>query len=104
MDDLGVTIAGEPFPHLIYHFVLTYSNVEAASICFSENIAGAVRSLLVPCGRPDPNLANVRCGAYAFSSDSTPHGMSARSMFFANSVNAGDGSIPTSSSRHGRPP
>jgi hypothetical protein len=36
MDDLGVTIAGEPFPHLVYHFVLTYSNVEAASICFSE--------------------------------------------------------------------
>src|SRR5256886_2194638 len=36
MDDLGVTIAGEPFPHLIYHCVLTYSNVEAASICFSE--------------------------------------------------------------------
>src|SRR5438876_6371698 len=36
MDDLGVTIAGEPFAHLIYHFVLTYSNVEAASICFSE--------------------------------------------------------------------
>jgi hypothetical protein len=36
MDDLGITIAGEPFPHLVYHFVLTYSNVEAASICFSE--------------------------------------------------------------------
>jgi hypothetical protein len=36
MEDLGVTIAGEPFPHLLYHFVLTYSNVEAASICFSE--------------------------------------------------------------------
>ncbi|HEU5384117.1 MAG TPA: IS21 family transposase [Ktedonobacteraceae bacterium] len=36
MDDLGVTIAGEPFPHLVYHFVLTYSNVEAASVCFSE--------------------------------------------------------------------
>ncbi len=36
MEDLGVTIAGEPFPHLIYHFVLTYSNVEAAAICFSE--------------------------------------------------------------------
>ena len=36
MEDLGVTIAGEPFPHLIYHFVLTYSNTEAASICFSE--------------------------------------------------------------------
>src|SRR5215831_16387470 len=36
MEDLGVTIAGEPFAHLISHFVLTYSNVEAASICFSE--------------------------------------------------------------------
>src|SRR5512142_107314 len=36
MEDLGVTIAGEPFPHLVYHFVLTYSNTEAASICFSE--------------------------------------------------------------------
>lgn len=36
MEDLGVTIAGSPFPHMVYHFVLTYSNVEAASICFSE--------------------------------------------------------------------
>src|SRR5258707_12669129 len=36
MEDLGVTIAGEPFPHLLYHFVLTYSNTEAASLCFSE--------------------------------------------------------------------
>src|SRR5258708_6081713 len=36
MEDVGVTIAGEPFPHLVYHFVLTYSNVEAAFICFSE--------------------------------------------------------------------
>lgn len=36
MEDLGVTIAGEPFPHMLYHFVLTYSNVEAVSICFSE--------------------------------------------------------------------
>jgi hypothetical protein len=36
MDDLGVTLGGEAFAHMIYHFVLTYSNVEAASICFSE--------------------------------------------------------------------
>src|SRR5260221_921557 len=36
MEDLGVTIAREPFPHLLYHFVLTYSNTEAASLCFSE--------------------------------------------------------------------
>ncbi len=37
MDDLGVTIAGEPFPHLLFHLVLTYSNVEAVMICFSES-------------------------------------------------------------------
>src|SRR5579884_3272787 len=37
MEDLGVTIAGEPFPHLMYHFVLTYSNMEAVRLCFSES-------------------------------------------------------------------
>jgi len=37
METLGVTLAGEPFPHLIYHFVLTFSNWEAGTICFSES-------------------------------------------------------------------
>jgi hypothetical protein len=37
MSDLGITIAGESFPHLIYHFVFTYSNVEAVTLCFSES-------------------------------------------------------------------
>src|SRR4051794_9966181 len=36
--ELGVTIAGTPFPHLIYHFVLTYSNWETGTICFSESL------------------------------------------------------------------
>jgi hypothetical protein len=35
--DLGVTLAGIPFAHLIYHFVLTYSNCETGTICFSES-------------------------------------------------------------------
>jgi hypothetical protein len=35
--DLGVTLAGLPFPHLVYHFVLTYSNWETGTICFSES-------------------------------------------------------------------
>jgi hypothetical protein len=35
--DLGVTLAGIPFPHLIYHFVLTYSNWETGTVCFSES-------------------------------------------------------------------
>jgi len=37
MNKLGITIAGRPFDHLIYHFVLTYSNWETGSICFSES-------------------------------------------------------------------
>jgi ribosomal protein S21 len=37
MSSLGVTIAGEPFSHLIYHFVLAYSNWETGTICFSES-------------------------------------------------------------------
>lgn len=37
MDSLGVTIQGQPFNHLLYHFVLTYSNWETGTVCFSES-------------------------------------------------------------------
>jgi len=37
MSRLGITIGGQPFPHLVYHFVLSYSNWEAGTICFSES-------------------------------------------------------------------
>jgi hypothetical protein len=37
MNSLSVTIGGLPFDHLIYHFVLTYSNWESITICFSES-------------------------------------------------------------------
>lgn len=36
MNSLGVTIQNEPFNHMVYHFVLTYSNWEHVSICYSE--------------------------------------------------------------------
>jgi hypothetical protein len=36
MQDLQVTFSGEAFPHLLFHSVLTYSNVEAVSLCFGE--------------------------------------------------------------------
>src|SRR5947209_4225404 len=39
MDALGVAIQGQPFPHLVYHFVLTYSNWEHVGLCFSESFA-----------------------------------------------------------------
>ena len=37
MGKLGITIAKQPFDHLIYHFVLTYSNWETGTICYSES-------------------------------------------------------------------
>lgn len=36
--DLGVCINGSPFVHLLYHFVLSYSNWETGTICFSESL------------------------------------------------------------------
>jgi len=37
MDSLGITIQQQPFPHLLFHFMLPYSRWEAASICFTES-------------------------------------------------------------------
>ncbi len=37
MNELGITIGRHAFEHLVYHFVLTYSNWETGSICFSES-------------------------------------------------------------------
>lgn len=37
MSGLGITIGGQPFKHLLYHFTLTYSNWESVSVCFSES-------------------------------------------------------------------
>ena len=34
--ELGVTINGTPFPHMIYHFVLTYSNWETGNLLLGE--------------------------------------------------------------------
>jgi hypothetical protein len=36
---LGVTLAGQPFDHLVYHFVLTSSNWEYVMVCFAESFA-----------------------------------------------------------------
>ncbi len=37
MSSLSITLAGQPFEHLLYHFVLPYSNWETGMICFSES-------------------------------------------------------------------
>jgi hypothetical protein len=37
MTDLEVTIQGQSFAHMLYHFVLTYSNWETGTVCFCES-------------------------------------------------------------------
>src|SRR3982751_1430834 len=43
--DVGILIAGEVFPHMLYHFVLTYSNWETGMVCFSESFASLSEGL-----------------------------------------------------------
>jgi hypothetical protein len=45
MSELGITIQGRSFPHLVYHFVLTYSNWEAATVCYSESFESLAEGL-----------------------------------------------------------
>lgn len=39
MKKLGITIRGEPFEHMLYHFVLPYSGWEWVEVAFSESFA-----------------------------------------------------------------
>ena len=53
MSELRVTIAGVIFDHLLYHFVLTWSNWEHGTICFSESfesLASGLQNALWRCG------------------------------------------------------
>jgi hypothetical protein len=45
MSDLAVTLAGQPFEHMVYHFVLTYSNWETGTVCFSESFESLSQGL-----------------------------------------------------------
>jgi hypothetical protein len=41
----GITIGGQPFAHLLYHFVLTHSNWETGTVCLSESFAALCEGL-----------------------------------------------------------
>ncbi|MBU1343504.1 MAG: IS21 family transposase [Proteobacteria bacterium] len=45
MNKLGITINSIPFDHMIYHFVLTYSNWETGTVCFSESFESLSQGL-----------------------------------------------------------
>jgi hypothetical protein len=43
--ELGITIVGEVFVHMLCHFVLPYSNWESATVCFSESLLSLRRGV-----------------------------------------------------------
>lgn len=45
MNSLRISIGGQLFDHLLYHFTLTYSNWESVSVCFSESFEAFSRGL-----------------------------------------------------------
>mgnify|MGYP005815900311 CR=1 FL=1 len=45
LTEVGITVGGQPFPHMLYHFVLTYSNWETGTICPSESFASLSEGL-----------------------------------------------------------
>jgi hypothetical protein len=45
LSDLGITLGGQPFDHLVYHFVLTYSNWEQCTVCFAESFESLAEGL-----------------------------------------------------------
>lgn len=45
MAKLEITVGGEPFAHMLYHFVLTYSNWETGTICQSESFSNLSEGL-----------------------------------------------------------
>jgi transposase len=79
MNDLRITIDGERFDHLVYHFVLPYSRWETGMVCFSESfetlIAGFQRAVVelgrVPHKHRTDNLSaathNLQDGGRAFN-------------------------------------
>lgn len=44
-NELEVTIAGEPFPHMLCHSVLPYSNWESVTVCHSESMSSLKRGV-----------------------------------------------------------
>ncbi len=45
MTELKVTIGGLSFDHMVYHFVLTHSNWETGTVCFSESFESLAEGL-----------------------------------------------------------
>jgi len=74
MSSLGITIQRELFNHLIYHFVLTYSNWETFTICYSESfesLSAGLQNALWELGRAPERHRSDRMSA-AVNKDCNP--------------------------------
>ena len=69
MKSLDITIAGELFPHLLYHFVLSYSNWEYVEVCFSESfeaLSSGLQNAVWTLGRAPATHRTDNLGAAKF--------------------------------------
>ena len=48
--ELGVTAGGEPFGHLLFHFVLSHSGWRYVDLAYGETFAALVKGMQGPCG------------------------------------------------------
>ena len=74
-DELGITIAGEPYAHLLCHCVLPHSNWEWATRCLSESFLSLVTGLqaaLVRLGKSPPNLGTDNTSAATHELEDMP--------------------------------
>ena len=58
-DSLKVTIGGEPFPHMVFEFILSHSGWRYAQICFSK-------TAIMQLGHLGSCLTRSETGGYAF--------------------------------------
>jgi transposase len=80
MNKLGITIQGRQFDHLCYHFVLTYSNWETVTVCFSESfesLSEGMQSALWELGGV-PNTHLTDCLTTAVNKSGNPEKFTAR--------------------------
>ncbi len=62
--DLGVTVDGDPFPHLLFEFVLSYSHWTWVAIAFGETfeaLATSVQGALWALGGVRPSCGATIC-------------------------------------------
>lgn len=73
MNALDITLGGLRFPHLLYHFVLSYSNWEYIEVCFSESfesLSSGIQNALWTLGRvPAGHHRTDNLGAATFKGE-----------------------------------